>query len=57
MSQSTSETDSNGDPIKLYGIIDLLVIDSKGNAHIIDYKTSIHDYLGFSDPKIYAYSY
>ena len=57
MSQSTSETDSNGGPIKLYGIIDLLVIDSKGNAHIIDYKTSIHDYLGFSDSKIYAYSY
>lgn len=57
MTQDTSETDENGNPVKLYGIIDLLAIDSKGHAHIIDYKTSIHPYVEFSDAKIYAYSY
>lgn len=41
----------------LFGIIDLLVIDSKGNSHIIDYKTSIHSYADFNEAKKLSYSY
>lgn len=46
-----------GAPTKLMGIIDLLIIDSSGKPHILDYKTSIHDYFQFSTPKKTAYSY
>ena len=38
----------NGAPTKLMGIIDLLIIDSSGKPHILDYKTSIHDYMDFN---------
>lgn len=34
----------NGQPIDVLGKIDLLVLDSKGNLHTIDYKTSPSDY-------------
>lgn len=47
----------NGAPTKLMGIIDLLIIDSSGKPHILDYKTSIHDYMDFSQAKKNAYSY
>lgn len=47
----------NGTPTKLLGIIDLLIIDRDGKAHILDYKTSIHGYEEFSIPKKTAYSY
>lgn len=47
----------NGKPTKLMGIIDLLIIDKTGKPHILDYKTSIHDYLDFSQAKRNAYSY
>ena len=46
-----------GDPRKLFGIIDLLIVDKKGHIHIVDYKTSIHDYQDFSVAKNLAYSY
>lgn len=46
-----------GDPRKLFGIIDLLVVDKTGHIHIVDYKTSIHDYQDFSMAKNLAYSY
>ena len=46
-----------GDPRKLFGIIDLLVVDKTGKIHIVDYKTSIHDYQDFSMAKNLAYSY
>ena len=41
----------------LFGIIDLLIVDSKGKCHILDYKTSVHNYADFGAPKKYAYSY
>lgn len=41
----------------LFGIIDLLIVDSKGRCHILDYKTSVHSYGEFGAPKRYAYSY
>ena len=46
-----------GDPRKLFGIIDLLIVDKTGHIHIVDYKTSIHDYQDFSMAKNLAYSY
>lgn len=46
-----------GSPTKLLGIIDLLIVDKEGKTHILDYKTSIHSYSEFSDPKKNAYSY
>ena len=48
---------SNGKPTTLMGIIDLLIVDSTGKIHILDYKTSIHDYGDFSGAKRLAYSY
>lgn len=41
----------------LIGIVDLLVLDSEGRVHIIDYKTSIKDYNKFDITKKTAYKY
>ena len=41
----------------ILGIIDLVVIDSNGTAHILDYKTSIKDYNQFGAAKRLAYGY
>jgi RecB family exonuclease len=41
----------------LIGRIDLLVIDSKGDAHIIDYKTSPKPYIKYNDAKKLGYTY
>lgn len=49
------EIEGKGDTI--LGMIDLLVIDNKGNAHIIDYKTSPKSYSKFSDAKKLTFSY
>jgi hypothetical protein len=42
---------------ELLGRIDLVVIDSKGNAHVVDYKTSPKPYSKYSDAKKLAYTY
>lgn len=47
----------DGKPTTLMGIIDLLIVDSTGKVHILDYKTSIHNYQDFSQAKKNAYSY
>ncbi len=47
----------DGKPTTLMGIIDLLIVDNTGKIHILDYKTSIHDYGDFSQAKKNAYSY
>lgn len=39
------------------GIIDLLIIDSKGVSHIIDFKTSIRSYDQFPHAKKLSYKY
>lgn len=57
ISQDTNQISKNGQPTKLLGIIDLLVIDQNGKAHILDYKTSTKGYESFSDPKKLTYSY
>lgn len=52
-----SETSDLNNPKTLYGIIDLLIVDSEGHSHILDYKTSVHSYAEFSSAKQMAYSY
>ena len=52
-----TNTIHNGAPTKLMGVIDLLIIDNSGRPHILDYKTSVHDYIDFSQAKRNAYSY
>ena len=42
---------------RVYGIIDLLVIDEKGVPHLIDYKTSTKTYNNFHETKKAAYTY
>ena len=42
---------------RIYGIVDLLVLDKDGIPHIIDYKTSTKSYNAFSNPKKLAYTY
>lgn len=42
---------------RLVGRIDLLVIDSSGNAHVIDYKTSPKPYAKYNDAKKLGYMY
>lgn len=47
----------DGVQTRLYGIIDLLVVDKTGKVHIIDYKTSIKPYEKFGSDKQMAYQY
>jgi ATP-dependent exoDNAse (exonuclease V) beta subunit len=42
---------------QLLGRIDLIVIDSKGNTHIIDYKTSPKPYVQYNSAKKLGYTY
>lgn len=42
---------------RIYGIIDLLIIDEQGVPHIIDYKTSTKPYNKFHDTKKLSYTY
>ena len=56
VSQKATDAET-GDPRTLFGIIDLLVVDKKGNMHIVDYKTSVHDYQDFTVAKTLSYSY
>lgn len=42
---------------RIYGIVDLLVIDEKGIPHLIDYKTSTKHYDDFHSTKKLAYTY
>ena len=41
----------------LLGRIDLIVIDSKGNAHVLDYKTSPKPYINYNSAKKRSYTY
>lgn len=56
IAQDTNQIQNNN-PVKLFGIIDLLIVDGQGRTHILDYKTSIHSYSKFSSAKKSAYSY
>lgn len=42
---------------QLLGRIDLIVIDSKGNTHVIDYKTSPKSYVKYNSAKKLGYTY
>lgn len=53
ISQDTNTTK----PVTLFGIIDLLIVDGDGHAHVLDYKTSVHSYADFASTKKLAYSY
>lgn len=63
VSGGTSQINESGNPSKLLGVIDLLVIDKRGNAHIIDYKTSPRPYIGtaseagYDSAKILTFKY
>lgn len=46
-----------GDKDIILGMIDLLVVDEKGNAHIFDYKTSPKPYSKYSSAKELVYTY
>ncbi len=46
-----------GEPTKLLGIIDLLIVDKTGKLHVLDYKTSTHSYAEFNSAKKLAYDY
>lgn len=41
----------------LIGRIDLIVVDSAGNAHVIDYKTSPKPYVKYNEAKKLGYTY
>lgn len=53
----TAQLKNDGDPSTLLGIIDLLVIDGQGNAHVIDYKTSPKSYGNYDDAKVLTFKY
>lgn len=42
---------------RIYGIVDLLVVDAKGVPHLLDYKTSTKPYSDFHITKKTAYTY
>ena len=42
---------------RIYGIVDLLVLDKDGIPHLIDYKTSTKSYNNFHETKKQAYTY
>lgn len=48
---------STVNPDTLLGMIDLLIVDSSGAIHILDYKTSLHPYEEFSSDKRLGYKY
>ena len=48
---------SNGKQYDIFGKIDLLVVDSTGQLHIYDYKTSTKTYDDFNPTKRTAYNY
>lgn len=56
ISANASDIQSNNKQT-LIGIVDLLVLDSEGKVHIIDYKTSVKDYNKFDITKKTAYRY
>ena len=43
--------------LKVIGRVDLIAVDSKGNHHIIDYKTSPKDYESYSGAKKLGFTY
>lgn len=51
------ENSLNKNADTLLGIIDLLVIDDHGNAHVIDYKTSPHSIDNYPQAKKLSYTY
>ena len=54
----TCETlETVGGSNRIYGIVDLLVIDENGIPHLIDYKTSTKTYDKFHSTKKLAYTY
>lgn len=53
----TQTTDESGNQIKLLGIIDLLVVDSDGQVHIYDYKTSDKAHVDFNSAKKLTFDY
>jgi ATP-dependent exoDNAse (exonuclease V) beta subunit len=42
---------------RIYGIVDLLVLDKNGIPHLIDFKTSTKPYNKFHETKKQAYTY
>lgn len=53
----TGDLHTTQGPPKLMGIIDLLVLDNKGVAHIFDYKCSDKKYSDFSEAKKRGFYY
>ena len=45
------------DTTNLLGSLDLVVVDPKGNIHVIDYKTSPKTYSEYDDAKKLTFNY
>lgn len=56
ISQGTNQMQA-GNPLQILGVIDLLIVDAQGKAHIVDYKTSVHPYADFNNVKRLSYTY
>lgn len=54
---TTVTNTASGNPYKLLGIIDLLVIDNNGKVHLFDYKVSNKDYSDWTSSKRIGFKY
>lgn len=57
VTSNTNQVDAEGNPIKLLGILDLLIVDKDYNCHFIDYKASDKPYSQFNSAKQLTYFY
>ena len=57
LSAKLNKTFEGRDDLELLGRVDLLILDSNGTPHIIDYKTSPHVYDDYKDAKKLTFTY
>jgi RecB family exonuclease len=53
----TTDISLEGKSVPIIGVADLLVIDSKGNIQVIDYKTSPKTYSNYNSAKKRTFHY
>lgn len=57
ISGKVSDVSESSSSDTLLGIVDLIVIDTSGKVHVLDYKTSVKSYDQFDSTKQLAYKY